>query len=73
VSALGGPGVANSRASGWNRPPIHRMANLNVEPGSSTLEEMIASVRRGVLMRTNVRGRSTTRATSSSSAANGAS
>jgi predicted Zn-dependent protease len=54
VSALGGPGVANSRASGWNRPPIHRMANLNVEPGSSTLEEMIASVRRGVLMRTNV-------------------
>ena len=54
VSALGGPGVANSRASGWNRPPIHRMANLNVEPGSSTLEEMIASVRRGVLMRTNL-------------------
>jgi len=54
VSALGGPGVANSRASGWNRPPIHRMANLNVEPGSSTLEAMIGSVRRGILMRTNV-------------------
>ena len=54
VSALGGPGVANSRASGWNRPPIHRMANLNIEPGSSTLDEMIASVRRGVLMRTNL-------------------
>jgi predicted Zn-dependent protease len=32
VSALGGPGVANSRASGWNRPPIHRMANLNIVP-----------------------------------------
>jgi predicted Zn-dependent protease len=54
VAPLGGPSVANSRASGWNRPPIHRMANLNVEPGTSTLEEMIASVRRGVLMRTNV-------------------
>jgi predicted Zn-dependent protease len=54
VSPLGGPGVANSRASGWNRPPIHRMANLNVEPGAGTLEEMIASMRRGVLMRTNV-------------------
>ena len=54
VSALGGPGVANSRASGWNRPPIHRMANLNVEPGSSTLDEMIASIRSGVLMRTNL-------------------
>jgi predicted Zn-dependent protease len=54
VSALGGEGVANSRASGWNRPPIHRMANLNVEPGASALNEMIASIGRGVLMRTNV-------------------
>jgi predicted Zn-dependent protease len=54
VSPLGGEGVANARASGWNRPPIHRMANLNVEPGASTLEEMIASIEHGVLMRTNV-------------------
>jgi predicted Zn-dependent protease len=48
------PGAANARASGWNRPPIDRMANLNVEPGASTLAEMIASIERGVLMRTNV-------------------
>jgi predicted Zn-dependent protease len=48
------PGTANSRASAWNRPPIDRMANLNVEPGTSTLESMIGSIRRGVLMRTNV-------------------
>jgi predicted Zn-dependent protease len=47
-------GTANARACGWNRPPIDRMANLNVEPGASTLEEMIGSIRRGVLMRTNV-------------------
>jgi predicted Zn-dependent protease len=47
-------GTANARASGWNRPPIDRMANLNVEPGAATLEQMIGSVRRGVLMRTNV-------------------
>jgi predicted Zn-dependent protease len=53
-SRAGLPGTANSRASNWNRPPIDRMANLNVEPGASTLEEMIASIRRGVLMRTNV-------------------
>jgi predicted Zn-dependent protease len=51
---LGGGGIANSRASGWNRPPIHRMANLNVEPGASSLEDMIASIGRGVLMRSNV-------------------
>ncbi len=54
LAPLGGPAVANSRASGWNRPPIHRMANLNVEPGASTLEDMIGSIGRGVLMRTNV-------------------
>jgi len=47
-------GTANSRASSWNRPPIDRMANLNVEPGESRLEDMIKSIRRGVLMRTNV-------------------
>ncbi|HAK93884.1 MAG TPA: peptidase C69 [Planctomycetes bacterium] len=49
----GAPGTANSRASGWNRPPIDRMANLNLEPGESSLEEMIASIERGVYMQTN--------------------
>lgn len=47
-------GVANSRASSWNRPPIDRMANLNVEPGGSTVDELIAGVENGVLMETNV-------------------
>ena len=54
LAPLGAAGIAASRACAWNRPPIHRMANLNVEPGESTLEAMIASIRRGVLMRTNV-------------------
>ncbi|MGB7877120.1 MAG: TldD/PmbA family protein, partial [Ilumatobacteraceae bacterium] len=49
----GVPGVANSRADNWNRPPIDRMANLNVEPGASTLEELIASIEQGVYMHTN--------------------
>ena len=30
--APGSRGVANSRADDWNRPPIDRMANLNLEP-----------------------------------------
>ena len=47
------PGVANCRACSWNRPPIDRMANLNLEPGRSRLEEMIAAVERGVYMKTN--------------------
>lgn len=49
----GCPGVANSRASSWNRPPIDRMVNLNLEPGTSTLEQMIGSVKRGIYMKTN--------------------
>ena len=46
-------GVANSRSSSWNRPPIDRMANINIEPGESTLDELISGVERGILMRTN--------------------
>jgi predicted Zn-dependent protease len=49
----GMPGVANSRASNWNRPPIDRMANLNIEPGDSSLDEMIGNIEHGILMRTN--------------------
>ena len=46
-------GVANSRADSWNRPPIDRMANINLEPGSAALEDMIGGIGRGVLMSTN--------------------
>jgi predicted Zn-dependent protease len=47
------PGVANFRSSSWNRAPIDRMANLNLEPGSATLNELISEVEHGVLMTTN--------------------
>ncbi len=47
------PGAACARASGWGRPPIDRMANLNLEPGESSMEEMIASVEKGVYMADN--------------------
>ncbi len=47
------PGVANSRADSWNRPPIDRMANLNLEPGDASFSELVAGIERGVLMETN--------------------
>lgn len=50
---LGLSGVSSQRATSWNRPPIDRMANVNLEPGSSTLEEMISSVKSGVYMMSN--------------------
>ncbi|MFJ4351694.1 TldD/PmbA family protein [Pseudomonas sp. NPDC089428] len=46
-------GVANSRACGWNRAPIDRMANLNIEPGDQTLDQLIQGIEHGILMRTN--------------------
>lgn len=52
-SRSGLPGVANFRSSSWNRAPIDRMANLNLEPGSATLDELIGQVEHGVLMSTN--------------------
>jgi predicted Zn-dependent protease len=47
------PGTANARASDWFRPPIDRMANLNLEPGTSSLEGLIAAVERGLLVDAN--------------------
>jgi predicted Zn-dependent protease len=52
-SRSGLDGVATSRACSWNRPPIDRMSNLNVEPGTSTEAELVASVESGVYFHTN--------------------
>lgn len=46
-------GVANFRSSGWNRAPIDRMANINLEPGDSTFDELIGQVENGVYMESN--------------------
>lgn len=47
-------GTANARACNWNRPPIDRMANLNLEPGAHSLQDMISQTEYGVLMDTNL-------------------
>ncbi len=47
------PGVANFRSSSWNRAPIDRMANINLESGASSLNELIGQVEHGVLMASN--------------------
>lgn len=46
-------GVANARSSSWNRAPIDRMANINLEEGDQNLEQMIALVGNGVIMYSN--------------------
>tara|TARA_B100001142_G_scaffold329263_1_gene391957 strand:+ start:1572 stop:3002 length:1431 start_codon:yes stop_codon:yes gene_type:complete len=46
-------GVANFRACSWNRPPIDRMANLNLEPGDCSFDDIISGVEKGVYMESN--------------------
>jgi len=46
-------GVANARSSSWNRPPIDRMANLNIEPGTSSFDEMLGSIKSGIYLKSN--------------------
>ncbi|MCC6918735.1 MAG: TldD/PmbA family protein [Alphaproteobacteria bacterium] len=46
-------GVANERACSWNRPPIDRMSNINLEPGEGTLADLVGRVERGVYMESN--------------------
>ncbi len=46
-------GVANSRSSSWNRAPIDRMANINLEGGNQTMSQMISDVEDGIIMFAN--------------------
>jgi len=47
------PGVATARSASWNRAPIDRMSNLNLEPGSRSLQEMLSKIENGILMTSN--------------------
>ncbi|APB34917.1 peptidase U62, modulator of DNA gyrase [Gloeomargarita lithophora Alchichica-D10] len=46
-------GVACGRACSWNRPPIDRMANLNLEPGMGNFNEVISDIEQGIYMKSN--------------------
>ncbi|NJL45499.1 MAG: TldD/PmbA family protein, partial [Leptolyngbyaceae cyanobacterium SM2_3_12] len=50
---LGVPGVACARVTSWDRPPIDRMANINLEPGDTSFAAMIAGIEDGVYMEAN--------------------
>ncbi|HEV2013696.1 MAG TPA: TldD/PmbA family protein [Candidatus Dormibacteraeota bacterium] len=53
ASVLGQQSNGTMRADGWNRIPLIRMTNVNLEPGDSSLEQMIAETKDGVYMDTN--------------------
>lgn len=53
AAAIGAAPTGASRADGWARVPLVRMTNVCLAPGTSSLEEMIAGTRRGVLLDMN--------------------
>jgi len=53
ASELGQLSTGAMRADGWNRIPIIRMTNVNLEPGDWTLDEMIKDTDEGIYMETN--------------------
>jgi TldD protein len=50
---LGKESNGTMRADGWNRIPLIRMTNINLEPGEWTLEQMIRDTDEGLFLRTN--------------------
>src|SRR5437773_7399980 len=53
ASVLGQQSNGTLRADGWNRIPLIRMTNVNLEPGDSSLKHRIAETKDGVYMETN--------------------
>lgn len=41
------------RADGWNRIPLIRMTNVNLEPGDKSLDDIIADTKDGIFMSAN--------------------
>ncbi len=53
ATALGQTSNGTMRADGWNRIPLIRMTNINLEPGPWKFEDLIADTDDGILMQTN--------------------
>lgn len=53
ASTLGERSNGTMRADGWNRIPIIRMTNINLEPGDWELDDLIADTDDGIYMAVN--------------------
>jgi TldD protein len=53
AAALGKRSTATMRADGFNRTPLIRMVNVSLEPGSGTLDDLVADTDDGILMATD--------------------
>jgi TldD protein len=53
AAVIGRESSAAMRADGWNRIPLVRMTNVNLEPGDWKLKDLIADTRDGLFVQTN--------------------
>jgi len=53
AEVLDGLSNGTMRATSWSDIPLIRMTNINLEPGNSELEDLIADTKEGVFMSTN--------------------
>lgn len=53
ATELGQKSNGTMRADGWNRIPLIRMTNINLEPGLWKLDDLIADTDDGIYMQTN--------------------
>jgi TldD protein len=53
AARIGQRSNGSARADGWNRIPIVRMTNLNLEPGTWEFDDLIADTDDGIYMDTN--------------------
>jgi TldD protein len=53
AAVFGEPSNGTMRADGWNRIPLIRMTNIDLEPGPWRLADLIADTDRGIYMQTN--------------------
>ena len=53
AASLGLRSSGAMRAEHWDVPPLVRMTNVNLEPGTATVEELIQDVTHGYLLSTN--------------------
>lgn len=53
AAQLGQSSNGTMRADGWNRIPLIRMTNINLEPGPWKFDDLIADTDNGIFMQTN--------------------
>jgi len=53
AAQIGRTSNGTMRADGWNRIPIIRMTNINLEPGTWRLADLVADTDKGIYMDTN--------------------